>query len=130
HPHDNRTTSIPDHILTELVTTAWDRVRLLNDEDEIAPGLRTWWSGGHHRASLVVEVDTNIGVVAISDSFFHERNVTENIPLGINENMYEILDTYARIRRTADRILPLYDPSNFERYPGGIVATSDPVGPS
>lgn len=122
HPHDNRATSIPDEILTELVTTAWPRVRLLEDEDEIAPGLRTWWSGGHHRASLVVEVDTANGVVAISDSFFHERNVTENIPLGINEDMYEVLACYERVRRTADVVLPLYDPANFDRHPGGRVA--------
>lgn len=122
HPHDNRATSIPDDILVELVTTAWPRVRLLRDEDELAPGLRTWWSGGHHRASIVVEVDTDKGVVAISDSYFHERNVVENVPLGINENMYEVLTCYERVRRTADVILPLYDPANFERHPGGRVA--------
>lgn len=122
HPHDNRATSIPDEILVELVTTAWPRVRLLEDEDEIAPGLRTWWSGGHHRASLVVEVDTGKGVVAISDTYFHERNVVDDVPLGINENMYEVLACYERVRRTADVILPLYDPANFERHPGGRVA--------
>ncbi|CAN5444069.1 N-acyl homoserine lactonase family protein [soil metagenome] len=122
HPHDNRATSIPDEILTELVTTAWPRVRLLENEDEIAEGLRTWWSGGHHRASVVVEADTSQGVVAISDSYFHERNVVDNIPLGINENMYEILACYERVRRTADIILPLYDPANFDRFPHGLVA--------
>lgn len=123
HPHDNRSTSIPDEILVELVTTAWPRVRLLEDEDEIAPGLRTWWSGGHHRASLVVEADTDQGVVAISDSYFYLRNVTEDVPLGINENMYEVLDTYARVRRTADIVVPLYDPANFERFPEGRITT-------
>lgn len=122
HPHDNRATSIPDEILTELVTTAWPRVRLLEDEDEIAPGLRTWWSGGHHRASIVIEADTARGTVAISDTYFHARNVTDNVPLGINENMYEVLACYERVRRTADVILPLYDPANFERHPGGHVA--------
>lgn len=122
HPHDNRATSIPDEILTELVTTAWPRVRLLEDEDEIAPGLRTWWSGGHHRASVVVEIDTANGVVAASDSYFHLRNVVEDIPLGINENMYEVLACYERVRRTADIVLPLYDPENLTRHPGGRVA--------
>lgn len=122
HPHDSRATSIPDDILAPLVTTEWPRVRLLEDEDQLADGLRTWWSGGHHRASIVVEVDTEIGVVAISDSYFHERNVTENVPLGINENMYEILAAYDRVRRTADVILPLYDPANFTRFPQGRVS--------
>jgi hypothetical protein len=122
HPHDNRATSIPDEILIELVTTAWPRVRLLSDEDELAPGLRTWWSGGHHRASVVVEVDTKEGVVAISDSFFYEQNVLDDIPIGINENMYEVLAAHERVRRTADLLVPLYDPKNFEKYPEGRVA--------
>ena len=125
HPHDDRATSIPDEILRELVTGAWDRVRLLEDEDEIASGLRTWWSGGHHRASIVVEVDTPNGVVAISDTFFHLSNVMDEHPIGISENIYEAMETYARVRATADHILPLYDPGNFERYPGGSVSRLD-----
>lgn len=122
HPHDNRATSIPDDILTELVTTAWPRVRLLDDEDQIATGLRTWWSGAHHRASVVVEVDTERGVVAMSDSFFYAQNVFENIPIGINENMYEALECYERVRRSADIVIPLYDPANLETYPDGHIA--------
>ena len=125
HPHDNRATSIPDDILVELVTTAWPRVRLLEDEDELAPGLRTWWSGGHHRASMVVEVDTPAGVVAISDTFFHLQNVEEDHPIGISENIYEALAAHARVRRTADIIVPLYDPANFDRFADGVVSRAD-----
>ncbi|GAA2755739.1 hypothetical protein [Actinopolymorpha rutila] len=122
HPHDNRATSLPDDVLVHLVTEAWPRVRLLADEDELAPGLRTWWSGVHHRASVVVEADTPRGVVAISDSFFVLDNVEKNIPIGINENMYEAIAAYERVRRTADVIVPLYDPRNFERFTDGRVA--------
>lgn len=122
HPHDNRWLSIPRDVLVHLVTDAWDRVRLLADEDEVAPGLRTWWSGTHHRASMVVEVDTADGVVAISDSFFYYENVEDGRPLGISENMYEGLRTYERVRRTARHIVPLYDPKVFDRYPGGVIS--------
>jgi hypothetical protein len=122
HPHDNRATSLPDEILVHLVTEAWPRVRLLEDEDELAPGLRTWWSGVHHRASVVVEADTERGVAAISDSFFVLDNVEKNIPIGINENMYEAISTYKRVRETADLIVPLYDEGNLERYKDGRVA--------
>lgn len=121
HPHDNRDTSIPANILTRLVTESWDRVRLLDDEEEIAAGLRSWWSGGHHRASIAVEVDTDRGTAVLSDSFFYLENVEKDHPIGISENMYECLATHARARR-ADYILPLYDPKNFERYPGGVVS--------
>jgi hypothetical protein len=121
HPHDSRWHSIPRDVLVHLVTDAWDRVRLLEDEDEVAPGLRTWWAGTHHRASIAVEVATTEGQVVISDAFFYYENVEENRILGINENMYEALATYERARR-ADHRLPLYDPKVFDRYPGGIVA--------
>jgi hypothetical protein len=122
HPHDNRATSLPDEVLVHLVTDGWPRVRLLKDEDTLAPGLRTWWSGGHHRASVVVEVDTERGVVAISDSYFVLDNVTKNVPIGINENMYEAIATYARVRETADVVVPLYDLGNLDRFPDGKVS--------
>lgn len=122
HPHDDRATSIPDDVLIHLVTEAWPRVRLLDGEEALAPGLRTWPSGVHHRASMVVEVDTPTGTAAISDSYFYLENVTENHPIGISENMYEALDSYARVRRDADYIVPLYDPKNFDRFPEGRIA--------
>jgi hypothetical protein len=122
HPHDDRSTSIPDDVLVHLVRDAWPRVRLLSDEDTVAPGLRTWWSGGHHRASMVVEVDTARGTVAVSDTFFTLANVERDHPIGITENMYECLATHERVRRDADLIVPLYDPDNFNRFPDGRVA--------
>ncbi|HET7567534.1 MAG TPA: hypothetical protein VFJ91_06045, partial [Gaiellaceae bacterium] len=121
HPHDNRWTSIAREELVYLVTDAWERVRLLEDEDEVVPGLRTWWSGVHHRASMVVEVDTADGVVAISDSFFSYENVEDGRLLGINESMVEALRANERVLKTAKHVVPLYDPKVFERHPGGIV---------
>lgn len=120
--HDARETSIPADILSVLVTSHRERIRLLEDEDEIVPGVRTWWSGGHHRASINVDVDTARGVVALSDSFFYLENVLEDHPIGISENIWECLDAYERVRRTASTIVPLYDPKNFDRFPDGVVA--------
>lgn len=127
HPHDNRATSIPDDILVPLVTSAWPRVRLLEDEDQLAPGLRTWWAGGHHRASIVIEVDSTAGVVAISDCYFYLENVTDDHPIGISESLEELRVAYRRVRQRADIFLPLYDPKNFERFPAGWVAGEDTV---
>ncbi len=121
HPHDNRDDSIPASILSELLTTAWPRVVLLDDEAEIVPGLRTWWTGAHHRASFAVEVDTPVGTVVISDAFFLLENVEQNHPIGICENIYEALAAHARASK-ADIVLPLYDPKNFERFPNGVIA--------
>ena len=97
---------------------------------ELANGLflRTWHSGVHHRSSLVVEVDTAGGVVAISDSFFVYENIEGGIPLGLNESFEEMLATNARVLRTASHIVPLYDPAVFERYPGGVIAAAPADG--
>jgi hypothetical protein len=122
HPHDNRWTSFSPEVLVHLVTEGWDRVRLLEDEDEIVPGLRTWWAGTHHRASIAVEIDSTAGTVVASDAFFHYENVEDDRLLGINESMYEALACYERTRRVADHVVPLYDPKVFDRYPGGVVA--------
>lgn len=120
HPHDSRETSIPVPILTELVGSCWPRVALLDDEQEIAPGLRTWWAGGHHRASVAVEIDTKTGTAVASDAFFYLENVAKAHPIGICENIYEALDAMKRAA-LAKHIIPLYDPHNFERYPDGLV---------
>lgn len=121
HPHDSRG-AFSRETLVHLVTDWWDRVVLLEDEHELAPGIRTWHSGVHHRSSLVVEVDTSVGTVAISDSFFVYENVEEGIALGLNESFAEMEATNARVLRSAQRVIPLYDPRVFDRHPGGIIA--------
>ncbi len=117
HPHDDRWTSISQEVLHYLVDEAWDRVRLLGDEDEIAPGLRTWWSGAHHRASMVVEVDTPAGVVTVTDSYFTRRNLDTDHPIGICENIYEAMAAQERVRRVADIPLTVYDRGSSRPIP-------------
>jgi hypothetical protein len=123
HPHDSRRAFSRD-TLVHLVTDWWDRVVLLEEEDEIAPGLRTWFSGVHHRSTMVVEADTAEGTVAVTDSFFVYENVEGPNwhPLGLNESFDEMFRTNERVLRTARHVVPLYDPNVFKRYPGGIIA--------
>jgi hypothetical protein len=125
HPHDARWATLSRDVLHHLVIDAWDRVRLLRDEDEVVPGVRTWWAGTHHRASMAVEVDSPAGIAVASDAFFYRENVLENRPLGIGESMAEGLACYERVRRVADHVLPLNDPRLRDLYPGGVVATPD-----
>lgn len=125
HPHDDRWTSLPPAVLEFLTITAWDNVRLLADEDEIAPGLRTWWAGSHHRASMVVEIDTPRGLVTVTDAYFTRRNLETNHPIGICENIYEAMAVHERVRRIADIPLTIYDPAQLETYPDGVVVAAD-----
>ena len=122
HPHDRREMVLPERVLVHLVTEAWPRVRLIDGEEEIAPGVTVFWTGVHHRASMAVSVATAKGRVIISDCFFKYRNIEENIPLGINESLEECLAAYQRIRREADLVVPLYDPEVLVRHPGGVIA--------
>lgn len=122
HPHDDRAASLPPDILHHLTYEAWDRVRLLADEDEIVPGIRTWWTGAHHRASMAVEVDSTAGTVTLTDAYFLRRNLDTDHPIGICENIYEALAAQERVRRVADIPLTLYDPDQLDAYPDGVVA--------
>jgi glyoxylase-like metal-dependent hydrolase (beta-lactamase superfamily II) len=121
HPHDQRAGCIPDENLHYLVFEAWDRIRLLEDEDTVLDGLSVFWSGVHHRASICVKAETASGPVIASDSFFYLENVEQMWPIGINESMEEALTAYDRVRREAAHIIPLYDPKVYDRYPDGIV---------
>lgn len=113
---------VPNEIKSYLMGEAFDRILLLDDEEtEIVPGIRSFFVGGHHRSSMAFEVGTQEGNVVISDCFFKYRNIEENIPLGINESMEEILRSYERIRKKASIILPLYDPEVYERHHEGKV---------
>jgi hypothetical protein len=120
HPHDDRWFCIPEPVLVGLVTHAWDRVRLVHDE-EIVPGVDTIWTGVHHRSTLAVRIQTRAGVAIASDAFMRVENITRRHPIGINESLEEALTAYDRIAREADILLPLYDDGVFARHPGGIV---------
>lgn len=122
HPHDQRWQCFSQETLVELVTTSWPRVQLLDDEETVLPGLRAWWAGGHHRASMVIEVDTTVGTVAITDTAMTLDSIERDRPMGISENIYETLAAYRRMRETAGHFVPIYDQSVFVRYPDGIVA--------
>lgn len=119
--HIPRDIFVPDETLRWLLFTAKDRLRLIDGEGEIVPGVRAWESGVHHRSSLVIEITTPSGVVAVTDSAFAYGNVERNINLGIGESYAEAMTSYARIRRDSDALIPLYDPEVLTRFPGGKV---------
>ncbi len=118
--------AVPDRLLQYLLFQAWPegRVRLLDNEDEIFPGIRTWWAGTHHRSSLAVEVDTAKGVVGFSDIVFYYENLEQDRPLGIQESMEECRVAYQRLRHTTQVFVSPYDPRTLERFPDGRVAVS------
>lgn len=120
HPHDKRWRKFPQPTLVDLVTSSWDRVLLLDDEHALAPGLRTWWAGSHHRESIAVEFDTVEGVVAVTDAFFYLDNLSSRLPIGLCESLEESELAMKRISATAAHVIPIHEPRVFELYPEGI----------
>ena len=98
------------------------RLRLLDDHEEILPGLTCRWAGVHHRSSMLVEADTAKGLAILSDCAFHFANVEEQRPLGIAESIIEAHAVYRDITARAKHFIPLYEPLIHKRYPGGIIA--------
>ena len=105
--HGSRESRIPNGILIYLETEAWPKLRLLEAEEEVLPGI-TARSVGVPRARWRSRI-------AFS-------NTQQNLPLGIQESMEECVRTYAMIRKQADVVTPLYVPEIPTRHAGGKVA--------
>jgi len=120
--HVPRNFRLPDDTLQYLMFEGAGKVRLLNDDDQIMPGLSCFWAGVHHRSSMVYVVDTAKGKVAISDCVFKYKNIEEMEPLGIQESLEEFHITCSRIKRESDIFVPLYETEVLVRHPGGKIA--------
>jgi hypothetical protein len=120
--HVPRQGCISDADLNWLMFENGKNFRLLDDAEEILPGLTCRFAGVHHRSSMLVEVQTAAGLVIVSDCAFHFANVEESRPLGIAESILEAHAVYSDIRARARHFIPLYDPAIRQRYPDGIVA--------
>lgn len=119
--HVPRELCISDETLKYLLFEAKSRLRLLNDEEDVCPGIHAGWVGTHHRSSTLYSINTAKGVVGVSDCAFKYRNLHGH-PLGIGESIEEGYRAYMRIQREVQHFLPLYDPEVLKRYPGGVVA--------
>jgi hypothetical protein len=120
--HVPRAGCISDEDLSWLLGDNQANFHLLDDVEEVLPGLVCRWAGVHHRSSILVEVQTASGLAILSDCAFHFANVEQQRPLGIAESIIEAHAVYRDIRARARHFIPLYDPKVQERYPGGVVA--------
>ena len=109
--HQPRNMFIPDQNLRYLMFDAWNRVIFFDSmfPYNIVPGLTVMWVGCHHRSSLAFQISTRSGNVIVSDFSFKNRNLEENIPIGIAENTLECLDAYSKFRGKGT-FLSAYDP--------------------
>ncbi len=96
------------------------RVRILDGDEEIAPGIRVYLVGGHTPGSQVVAVDTSKGTVVLcGDTVDLYRNIEENICGGIVLDVPQTYAAYEKIRRLAsspDLIIPGHEPLIMARF--------------
>jgi len=121
--HVPRQLRIPVAVNRWIQEEGWEQVHLLEDQEELLPGLRVTWAGVHHRSSIAVHIATTRGQVVITDCFFKFGNIEKNLYLGVMESMMEADATWKRLRREADHLLSIYDPEIFVRYPDGLVSS-------
>jgi glyoxylase-like metal-dependent hydrolase (beta-lactamase superfamily II) len=96
------------------------RVRFLDGDSDILPGIRGIWCGAHTPGSQCVEVQTMRGkVLCCSDFFDCYRNLDEQIPVGVLTSLEEWLQGYGKIERMyfpRENIIPGHDPQIFKTF--------------
>lgn len=113
---------IPDYILKYIVFNAWDRVYLNEDEEEILPNIKVFWLGGHSRCSQGIEIMArDKKFIFCGDVVGTYKNIEENIPIGLVQNLEETLVAMERIKNSGGIIIPSHDPEILNRFPDGII---------
>lgn len=91
---------------------------VLVEDQEILPGIESFWVGGHTPGSMAYRVNTAYGkAVLTGDTVSLLANFERNIPLGIFNNRDECIAALRKIRKKADIVLPSHDPGTLDRWP-------------
>jgi glyoxylase-like metal-dependent hydrolase (beta-lactamase superfamily II) len=95
------------------------RVRFVDGEAAIAPGIHVHRVGGHTAGMQIVTVQTERGrAVLAADASHYYRNLEEDIPFMTLHDLPGTYEAFRRIRALADApalIVPGHDPLVFER---------------
>jgi N-acyl homoserine lactone hydrolase len=109
--------------IAALVGGLWERVELLDGDQQLFGGVRTVHTGGHTPGHQMVYVATPQGQAIITGdaAYVAELNVGAQVPSGY---WVDLPDTMAALRRMAADsegiVLPMHDRSVYERYPNGV----------
>lgn len=95
-----------------------DRLHLVDAETEIRPRLLFETTGGHHPGSAAVRVKTKRGVVGILETAFLQRNVDEELPIGVAEDVAACRRAIKRYKRICAIVAADHEPSLAKRFDG------------
>src|SRR5207247_1236316 len=95
-----------------------DRLHLVDEETQICPGIFFETTGGHHPGSAAVRVSTRGGVVGILETAFVQRNVDEELPIGVAEDAAECRRAIQRYKRICDIVAADHEPLLAQHFTG------------
>lgn len=97
------------------------RLRFVDGNEEILPGIEVYKAGGHSAGLQMVRVRTAKGrVVLASDAAHFYRNIEEDRPFSIVTDlsrMYGAFDLAYSLADSPELVVPGHDPSVMERFP-------------
>lgn len=111
----------PDDLVALLRANTADRLRLVDGESEILPGIRVHVGGRHTWASQYVSVSTKKGTVVIaSDNLYLYENLDKHLPIAQTFDEESNLRAQDRMKQLAPDprlIVPGHDPAVMTRFP-------------
>ncbi len=106
-------------MLHEFLNNPECKRRLVLVEDEqVLPGIESFWIGGHTPGSMAYRVNTAHGkAVLTGDTVPLLANFERNAPPGVFTSLDECKAALGKIRDKADVVLPSHDPATVNRWP-------------
>lgn len=96
----------------------WNRRLVLVEDQEILPGIESFFVGGHTLGSMAYRVNTTHGrVVLTGDTVSLLANIEKDIPVGVRMDLEQCRAGMKKIREKADIVLPSHDPGTSDRWP-------------
>lgn len=121
HPNLIKPGTYPPDVMDLLQGEQGGRFRLVEDGEDVVPGIRCYRMGGHSPDQTVVTVDTSAGEVVIaSDAAVFYDSLELGWPTA-SYNMAESLYALDWIRGREAIVLPGHDWEVMERHPGGVI---------
>ena len=97
------------------------RIRIIDGDQQIAPGVSLHLTPGHTPGSQVIRVETAKGpIVLASDTAHYYANIEQDLPHRIVHTLPKIYDAFDRINELAgspDRVVAGHDPLVMKRFP-------------
>lgn len=96
----------------------WKKRLVLVEDEEIMPGVESFWIGGHTPGSTAYRVNTAHGMAVLTgDTISLLANFERNIPPGVFSNVEQCRAAIEKVRAKAGIVLASHDPGTLDRWP-------------